>query len=418
MGWARKPDKKVSGAWQANSVKNAKQVLKIGDLIWVSLKIPSKKKAAELKRSNPNSAANLLTSLSQLSVEKVIPLSLEQYPAVQGALVSIEPQTGDVVALVGGYEFSYDGDQFNRATQARRQPGSAFKPVVYSAALDNGFTAGSLILDAPILLIDEFTKEVWRPRNYEESFEGHIHFNRALARSRNLCTVRIAQEMGMESVLERAKDLGFKSDLLPTLAISLGAGVVLPLDITSSYTSFANGGQKATPRFIHKIQGPWGNLIYEQAPQHEEAISPQNAFIMAKLLQGVIQYGTGGKAKVLEKPIAGKTGSTNEEIDAWFIGFTPDLVTGIYVGYDKIEPMGRGETGTGAALPIYIDYARKALEYYPTRDFDKPEGVYFDKIDGINVPFYDGTSASSGINAIQTDSLETQNAENLFMQGL
>jgi len=419
MGWARKPNKRVSGFWQNDFIKDAKKVLENGDLVWVSLNLPSPKNAAKFKKANPKDAAKQLGSLTELSVKKIIPLTLEQYPRVQGALVSMEPETGDVVALVGGYEFSYDGDQFNRATQARRQPGSAFKPVVYSAALDYGFTAGSLILDAPIILIDEDTKEIWRPHNYEGAFEGPIYLNRALARSRNLCTIRVAQEMGMEAVLERASDLGFKSELSPTLATSLGAGVALPLEITSSYTAFAYHGQRAIPRFIHKIQGPWGNTIYEQAPQHEPAISPQNAFVMAKLLQGVVQYGTAGKARVLKQAIAGKTGSTNDEVDAWFIGFTPNLVTTTYVGYDRIEPMGRGETGTGVALPIYINYAQKALGHYPARDFTRPEGIYFSTVDGISVPFYTGTSASSGINAVQTsDDPDTINVETLFMQGL
>ena len=418
MGWARKPNKAVSGLWQTEAIKDARRVLESGDVVWVSLKFPSEKELEKIKKSKSPEDAKKLTTLAELSVDKVIPLSLEQYPKVQGALVSMEPQTGDVVALVGGYEFSYDGDQFNRATQAQRQPGSAFKPVVYSAAIDHGFTAGSLILDAPILLIDEYTQEVWRPRNFEGAFEGPIHLNRALARSRNLCTIRVAQEMGIDAVLQRAKELGFKNDLPPALAISLGAGVALPVDMTSSYTAFANKGQRAIPRFIQKIQGPWGNTIYEKAPEHETAISPQNAFVMAKLLEGVVQYGTAGKARVLERPLAGKTGSTNDEIDAWFIGFTPDLVTGTYVGYDLIEPMGRGETGTGAALPIYIDYAKKALAAYPIREFEKPDDVYFSTVDGISVPFYEGTSAKSGINAVQTnENVNTKNAEKLFMQG-
>lgn len=418
MGWARKPNKELSGLWQSDSTKDARRVLKTGDLVWVSLDLPTQKEIDKLKKSNPKRATIELSSLAELSLEKIIPLALEQYPTVQGAIVSIEPQTGDVVALVGGYEFSYDGDQFNRATQANRQPGSAFKPIVYSAAIDHGFTAGSLILDAPIVLIDEYTHEVWRPSNYGGVFEGPIRLNRALARSRNLCTIRVVQETGIEAILNRAYDLGFKNELSPTLATSLGTGVVLPIDLTSIYTAFAYNGQRAIPRFIQKVQGPWGNTIYEQAPQHETAISPQNAFVMAKLLQGVVEYGTATKAKILKKIVAGKTGTTNDEIDAWFIGFTPDLVTGTYIGYDFIEPMGRGETGTSAALPIYIDYAKKALEHYPVRDFDKPEGIYFSTIDGISVPFYSGTSVTSGINAVQgSNNEETKNAEDLLTQG-
>ncbi len=414
MGWARKPNPVVNGRWQADSQKDASLVLKVGDVVWVSLKLPTPEQIKKMK--NPEKE---FTHLSQLSPDTVMPLALEQIPVAQGALVSMEAKTGDVVAMVGGYEFSYDGDQFNRATQALRQPGSSFKPVVYSAALDYGFTAGSYILDAPILLMDEVTKQVWRPKNFDPSFDGPIRLNRALARSKNLCTVRIAQEMGMEYVLQRAKDLGFKSDLPPYLAVSLGAGEVTPVDMATSYAAFANGGQRAKPRFIHKITGAWGNVIYEQLPEFETAISPENAFVMAKLLQGVVQFGTSTKAKVLEQPVAGKTGTTNGEVDAWFVGFTPDLVTATYVGFDQIQSLGRGETGGGAALPIYIDYAQQALDLYPTNDFVKPDSVYYSSAESGGFPLYVGTTVSSGINVVEGDSSkETQDAENLFMQGM
>lgn len=414
MGWARTPNKQINGLWQANDTKDATQVLSIGDLIWTSYK-PTTKETAKLFPKD----TVIIESLHEIPEEALLPLCLEQYPTVQGALASLEPQTGDVVALIGGYEFSYDGDQFNRATQAKRQIGSSFKPVVYASAIDHGFTAGSMILDAPIMLIDEYTGEAWRPGNFDGRFDGPMRLNRALARSRNLCTIRVAQEIGIEDIIAKARDLGFKEELYPSLATSLGAGTALPIDMASSYSAFANKGLRAIPRFIHKIEGPWGNTIYTQEPQHEEAISAQNAFVMAKLLQGVVQYGTATKLQVLEKPIAGKTGSTNEEIDAWFIGFTTDLVSATYVGFDQIEPMGRGETGTGAALPIYLEYARTALEHYPIRDFEMPEGIYFTSVDGISLPFYTGTSPRSGVNVLQdtVEKAHTKDAEDLLMQG-
>ncbi len=334
-------------------------------------------------------------------------------------MVALEPKTGDVVAMVGGYEFGYDGDQFNRATQAMRQPGSAFKPFVYSAALDNGFTAGSMTLDAPIMIVDKFANSVWRPQNFGGKFDGSLRFNRALARSKNLCTIRIAQEIGMEKVLERAKQMKLaRAYPLPTLAVSLGAIEVLPIDVICAYSAFANLGKRPNPRLIQKIEGPYGNTLYETEPELEQVISPQNAYIMSQLLKGVVDYGTAAKLKSLGRPLAGKTGTTNNEVDAWFVGMTPELVTATYVGFDQIEPMGRGETGSGAALPIFKYFAEEAFEHYPPTDFEIPENIYFRTVDGDLLPFAEGTSLEKGINAIQSDNTpEARSAEELMMQG-
>ena len=416
MGWARKPNKAANGLFTANAVKNADTVLKQGDVIWVSLQFPNKKEIEKLQKNNPR---NLALEEAELTAEKVIPVALQQYPRVQGAMVALEPKTGDVVAMVGGYEFGYDGDQFNRATQAKRQPGSAFKPFVYSAALDNGFTAGSMTLDAPIMIVDKYANSVWRPQNFGGKFDGPLRFNRALARSRNLCTIRIAQEIGMDKVLERAKQMKLaRAYPLPTLAVSLGAIEVLPIDVICSYSAFANLGKRPNPRFIQKIEGPYGNTLYETEPELEEVISPQNAYIMSQLLRGVVEYGTAAKLKSLGRPLAGKTGTTNNEVDAWFVGLTPELVTATYVGFDQIEPMGRGETGSGAALPIFKYFAEEAFEYYPLTDFEIPENIYFRTVDGDLLPFAEGTSLETGINAIQSDNTpETHSAEELMMQG-
>ena len=335
-------------------------------------------------------------------------------------MVSIEPKTGDVVAIVGGYEFSYGEEEFNRATQAKRQPGSVFKPFVYSAALDAGFTAGSMTLDAPIMIIDTNAANVWRPQNYGGGFDGPLRFNRALARSRNLSTIRIAQEIGMDAVIDRAREMKLATEFpLPTLAVSLGALELIPLDVACSYSAFANLGKRPEPRFIQKIVGSFGNTLYEQEPRSEEVISPENAYIMAKLLQGVVQYGTASKLKYIERPLAGKTGTTNNEVDAWFVGFTPELVTATYIGYDQIESLGRGETGTGAALPIYQYYADKVLDLYPASEFEKPATIYFKVVDGISLPFKVGTSVETSINAVQVDNVTgSHSAEELLMQGL
>ncbi len=416
MGWARKPHKAYNGRFTANAVKDAREVLNKGDVVWVSLNLPVQKELDKLKKNNPQ---NLALEEAELVAEKVLPVALQQYPRVQGAMIALEPRTGDVVAMVGGYEFSYDGDQFNRATQAKRQPGSAFKPFVYSAALDAGFTAGSMTLDAPIMIIDTFANNVWRPQNFGGKFDGPLRFNRALARSRNLSTIRIAQEIGMDTVLERARQMKLAREYpLPTLAVSLGAIEVLPIDVVCSYSAFANLGKRPNPRFIQKIVGPFGNTLYETEPELEEVITPQNAYIMSQLLEGVIQYGTATALKEIDRPLAGKTGTTNNEVDAWFVGLTPELVTAAYVGFDQIEPMGRGETGTGAALPIYKYFAKEVFQYYPPTDFEQPENIYFRTVDGISLPFVVGTTPETGINAVQPDNVtESDSAEELLMQG-
>ena len=385
MSWARIPNPEVAGV-HAAAIKDARKVLAVGDEIWVSARPKS--------NNQPYTPA-------EVTPDTVIDLALEQRPDVQGALVSIEPQTGDVVALVGGYDFAES--QFNRATQAVRQPGSSFKPIVYSAAMDNGFTAGSIVLDAPVVQLSENIDQIWRPTNYSNDFEGPILLRTALAKSRNLCTIRVAQQVGMAKIVERARALGLEGDFPPVLAISLGAGAVSPLNLTQAYTAFADHGLVSTPRMIVEIRDGSGKVIYAQEPQLREAISPQNAYIMAALLKDVVNAGTATKAKVLGRPIAGKTGTTNDEMDAWFVGLTPHLVTGVFVGYDKLKTLGRLETGGSAALPIFVDYGKKVLDAYPPDDFPVPDGIVMAKVDpksgllvgegepGFVLPFMAGT---------------------------
>ena len=240
------------------------------------------------------------------------------------------------------------------------------------------------------------SNEPWRPRNFEGGFEGPMRLNRALARSRNLCSIRVAQSIGVQAMLDRALALGLPDSLPPVLALSLGAGEVTPLAMTRAYTAFANGGRLVKPRLIQSIQGSWGNTIYETQPEYVQAISPQNAYIMACLLKGVVQYGTASRANVFKRPLGAKTGTTNGETDAWFLAVTPHLVTGTYIGYDQVQPMGRGETGTGAALPIYVYYAKKALEAYPPDDFTMPPGIVTFNVEGITLPFMAGTAPDTG----------------------
>ena len=247
-------------------------------------------------------------------------------PEVQGALASIEPQSGDVVALIGGYQFG--NSHFNRATQARRQPGSSFKPIVYSAALDFGFTPTSEVLDGPFVYVNPYTNEVWRPSNYEHNFKGVMPLHRALALSRNTTTVRVAHTIGIENVIMRAKALGLEPNFPAELAICLGAVDVTPLNLTQAYAAFANNGLGVRPRIITSIRDSKGRELYRQDPNTGRPVSPQNAFQMATLLKEVVNAGTGSRARVDgHTNIAGKTGTTTRERDTWFVGFSPYLAT-------------------------------------------------------------------------------------------
>lgn len=369
MSWAREPNPKVAGIY-APAVKDARKVLHAGDVIWVAART-----GKETVRDAKGKKIERDIEYEPSNVKPAVPISLalQQIPLVQGALASIEPESGDVVALIGGYQF---GDShFNRATQARRQPGSSFKPVVYSAALDKGFTASSTLLDAPFVHVNAYTDKIWRPSNYEGNYKGPLPLHRALALSRNTCTVRVADQIGIDAVIERAKALGLEPHFPRELAVSLGAVAVSPLNMAQAYTAFANLGQAARPRIITSITDSSGREIYRQDPEHWQAISPQNAFIMATLLKEVVTSGTAGRAKVLNKPMGGKTGTTNEEHDAWFVGFTPYLVTSVYVGYDQLQPLGRLEQGGRTAAPIFVYYRREVEDQYPPDDFPMPDGI-------------------------------------------
>ncbi len=375
MGWARQPNPKVNSLG-AGKVSNSTKVLNPGDVVWVSA-------VGAKGTTNPVSvpAADKVPAYDPKTIGKdsILKLALEQYPDVEGALASIETENGDLVALVGGYSFSQNS-QFNRATQARRQPGSSFKPIVYSAALDNGFTAGSIVNDTPFVT---FGPTAWRPGNADGVFLGPMLVRTALAKSRNLCTIQIAQKIGIGKVVERARELGLEESPIPhELAISLGAYAVSPLAMTEAYSAFANGGKMVRPRLVTRIDDSWNNTLVNFAPDAVQVISPQNAYVMSYMLKEVVNAGTGGRAKVLGRPVGGKTGTTNEEKDAWFLGISPYLTTGVYIGYDQIRPMGRNEGGSRAALPVFVDY-RKAIDAkYPPEDFSMPEGITVLKIDG------------------------------------
>ncbi|MDO5537318.1 MAG: PBP1A family penicillin-binding protein [Desulfovibrionaceae bacterium] len=360
----------------------SKAIVVPGDVIWVNQPPVKEQPAAKKKRGKAAAEPEAPAAQAATPVPGVpIVLALQQEPLVQGALASVEPQTGDVVALIGGYQFG--NSHFNRATQSRRQPGSSFKPVIYSTALDNGFTPTSPVLDAPFEYVIPGTGEVWRPSNFEKNFRGELPLHQALALSRNTPSVRITQAVGVEKVVERAKILGLEPDFPAVLSLSLGSVGVSPLNITQAYAAFANGGLGVRPRIITSITDARGRVLYRQDIEHWQAISPQNAYQMDVLLKRVVNSGTGTRARIEGLNIAGKTGTSNDSRDVWFVGFTPYLCTGVYVGYDSNVSLGRQEQGGRTAAPIFRAYRVKADEAYKDmpQDFIQPPGIVM--IDGL-----------------------------------
>ncbi|SJZ57044.1 penicillin-binding protein 1A [Consotaella salsifontis] len=318
---------------------------------------------------------------------------LRQAPKIQGALVAMDPHTGRVLAMSGGFSFSQS--EFNRATQAYRQPGSSFKPFVYATALDNGYTPASVILDAPIS-IPNGTGGVWEPKNYGGEYAGPSTLRVGIEKSRNLMTVRLAQDMGMDLVAQYAERFGIYDHLAPYLPMALGAGETTVLRLASAYAVIANRGRSIEPSLIDRIQDRYGKTIYKhdnrQCPgcqaaswegqdepelidDRDQVLDPMTAYQITSMMEGVIQHGTGGVVNKLGVPVAGKTGTTNEEKDAWFMGFTPNLVCGVFIGYDQPTPMGHGETGGGLAAPVFLDFMKDAIKGQPVADFQMPQGM-------------------------------------------
>ena len=290
-------------------------------------------------------------------------------PKVQGALVAIDNASGEIKAMVGGHDFGRS--KFNRATQAYRQPGSAFKPFVYTLALEEGMTPEDLVEDAPISFPNGGT--TWRPRNYDGKFEGPIPLRRAFARSRNVPAVRLANRFGIEEVLHTARRFGITSPALaPYLPVALGAAEVTLLEMTSAYSTFGNDGVRVTPRYLRKVTDYEGATQEEQLVEVSDVVSRETARTMVALLQSVVAEGTARRARALERAVAGKTGTTNDYTDAWFIGLTPSLTCGVWVGFDQKRSLGRGETGGRAALPIWIEFVRQATRQKASEEFPSP----------------------------------------------
>jgi penicillin-binding protein 1A len=370
-----------------------------------------------------------------------------QVPAVEGALVALDPEDGALVSLTGGFDFYRS--KFNRATQAQRQPGSSFKPFIYSAALEYGYTAASIINDAPVVFDDPGLEAVWRPENYSGKFFGPTRLRVALFKSRNLVSIRLLRRIGIDYAVEYLKRFGLDVERIPhDLSLALGSGSVTPLEMATGYAVLANGGYRVRPYFVERIEGSDGSLWYQADPARvcrdcddgetvvldrlpdpeidevvladdaaddpghaPRVLSPQNAWLMNSLMRDVIKRGTGRRALRLKRgDLAGKTGTTNDQQDAWFSGFNPKLVTTAWVGFDQLGPLGRRETGAGAGLPMWIDFMRVALDGVPEEALAQPDGLVTVRID-----------PESGLRASASQPgavFETFRSENVPRQGL
>jgi penicillin-binding protein 1A len=297
----------------------------------------------------------------------------DREPTVQGAFVAFDPRNGAVKALIGGYDF--DRSQFNRAVQGARQPGSAFKPLIYAAALDRDFTPASIIVDEPISFQDH--NAVWMPHNYEEKYFGPTTLREALTFSRNVVTVKLTTRVGVKNVIKYVRNLGIQSPMAANLSLALGSSEITLLELAAAYGVFANQGQRVEPRFIIRVTDSQGNVLDENMPQTEQVISPETAYLITSMLQSVIDHGTGRQAKTIGRPAAGKTGTTNDMDDAWFIGYTPQLLAGLWLGFDEKRSLGKGETGGHVAAPIWARFMERALENEPILDFPVAAGITF-----------------------------------------
>lgn len=306
-------------------------------------------------------------------------IELDQEPIAQGALLGMDVDTGFVRAMTGGYDF--EKSEFNRAIQARRQPGSAFKPIIYAAALDKGYTPATRLIDAPLVWNAPELGQKWKPENFDNRFLGPVTLREALTHSRNVVTIKILKDIGVRYAADYAERLGITSPLTLDLSMALGSSSVSLLELTRAYGIFASGGSLVEPIFIRRIQDHNGNTIDESEPVSRNVISPETAYLITNLLTGVVREGTGRRVRSLGRPCAGKTGTTNKFVDAWFIGFTPELTTGVWVGFDQDRSLGLKETGSRAACPVWLDFMKNALAHMPKKDFPMPPGIEKVKID-------------------------------------
>ncbi|MGO9461308.1 MAG: penicillin-binding protein 1A [Rhodomicrobium sp.] len=386
----------LKGKAKAKGTLGVNDLLAAGDVVYVSPPTELDPPIREVRETPPGGKA-------PKGEPKLIapPWQLMQIPQIGGAVVVMDPHTGRVLALVGG--FSFAESQFDRAVQARRQPGSSFKPIVYAAALDNGYTPATIVNDAVIAIDQGNNQGLWRPANYDKQVHGPQPLRVGIEKSRNLMTVRLAQDVGMPIVSEYARRFGVYDDLPPLLSMALGAGETTLMRLTTAYCMFANGGKKIKWTFIDRIQDRYGRTVWradgrpcancaadswqgQEVPQlpdnREQIVDPMTAYQIVSMLEGVALRGTGAMVhKRVGKPLAGKTGTTNDEKDAWFIGFSPDIAMGVFIGYDNPQPMGHGETGGELAAPIFADFFKLALKDKPAIPFRTPPGISMVMVD-------------------------------------
>ena len=358
MNWAREPNFKLDGKY--HQITDPKEALSKGDIIEVKILAPPEEE--------------------EKGKEGILNLGLEQEPEVQAGLISLEPSTGYIKSMVGGYDFSKS--QFNRATQAVRQPGSAFKPIIFATALQDGYTPASIIIDSPVIFNEkEDTFGKWKPVNFEKKFYGPTSVRTALTHSRNVVTIKLLQNTGVPKAIQMARRLGITTNLSNNLSIALGSSGVTLYELVSAYSIFANQGMRLPPVPIRYIKDRNDEVLYTYEPVGEPILSSGMAYIVTNLMESVVQHGTAHVIReTLNRPIAGKTGTTNDYNDAWFIGFSPELVTGVWVGKDQDESMGVNETGTRTAIPIWLKYMQEALKDVPIKSFPIPNDVTYIKI--------------------------------------
>ena len=379
-----KLDDRVGVQVQAGSVRGQ---IRMDDMVWAAKRLngPDLLKDAQVI-ANPKPSQILAPGdVIQVRVKRIeagrkqVSFALEQEPVVEGALLAIDPRTGAIKALVGGLNFKRS--EYNRAISARRQPGSAFKPIIYATAIEKGFTPATMLVDAPVVYVDTDQQTVWKPENYEAKFYGPISLREALIHSRNLATVKLLDRIGIKSAIETARRLGIVSPLTNDLSLALGSSGMGMMELVSAYGVFANEGIRVEPRVILSVDDSNGQGLEQYEPKATPVLSKETAYVMTSLLQDVIQRGTGVRARVLGKPLAGKTGTTNDYTDAWFIGYSPELVVGVWVGFDDRRSLGDREAGASAALPIWIEFMRQALEVVPDTTFPIPDNIVFANVD-------------------------------------
>ncbi len=401
-----------------SSPKSARVLLANGhlvDLPWQGMRWARPYRSPNRRGPQPETASDILAPGDVIRLEKRPgrPWHLSQPPRVQGAMVAMAPQSGRIRAMIGSFDVRLS--EYNRATQARRQPGSAFKPFIYAAALNKGRTPATLINDAPIVFENAALGTRWRPQNYSRTFHGPTRLRTGLEHSRNLVTIRLLRQIGVNYAVDFASRFGFNPEHLPhNLALSLGAASLTPIQMVRGYAVFANGGLRVDPVLIERVEDRNGHPLKRRTvrsrciqchrasnpsipeaetlktqPEErfhaqirpERVLTPQIRYQMVSLLQGVVQRGTGRRAKHLDYPVAGKTGTSNDQRNAWFLGFTRDLVAGVFVGFDKPRTLGHRETGSRAAAPLWVDFMERALQNDPSRPFQRPKGLVSVRID-------------------------------------